>query len=133
MFSSRTNFNKLFLFHIIKLIKKAVTLRNSLCYSFYFFCTTLVKFKFNGIYGKDNQILNSNTTLVKVKFIKRNFKFTLLFDSNTTLVKVKWGCKKFEGGNKKNSNTTLVKVKCQNGVSRDSYIKIQIQHLLKLN
>ena len=43
MFSSRTNFNKLFLFHIIKLIKKAVTLRNSLCYSF--FCTTIVKVK----------------------------------------------------------------------------------------
>ena len=52
MFSSRTNFNKLFLFHIIKLIKKAVTLRNSLCYSFYFFVQHLLNLNLTGYMEK---------------------------------------------------------------------------------
>ena len=65
MFSSSTDFNKLFLFYLIK-IKEAVTLKNFPCYSF--FCTTLVKVKSLVDVDTDVQQTNSNTTLVKVKF-----------------------------------------------------------------
>ena len=87
MFSSRTNFNKLFLFYLIK-IKEAVTLKNFPCYSFYF-CTTLVKVKLCESSSKICIFCHSNTTLVKVKLCLLPSFCSILDYSNTTLVKVK--------------------------------------------
>ena len=58
-----------------KINKKSCNIEKFSLLQLLFFCTTLVKFKFNGIYGKDNQILNSNTTLVKVKFVTISYRF----------------------------------------------------------
>ena len=111
MFSSRTNFNKLFLFHIIKLIKKAVTLRNSLCYSFYFFVQHLLKLNKTGRKSDFAWLKDSNTTLVKVKLLNLVYALCICLRSNTTLVKVKWRNVGKSTSTICGSNTTLVKVK----------------------